>query len=224
LPARLTPERSQVRALPRPPLRPAVMQFDVRTVASRIGHSGGGVTTPRVYAAWLAEADQRASAGLAARMPVRPAASSTPAEHALTRLATPREHLAAVVWRDRIVHGEFAAGAVLPGIKQHRHRLMARPVGSAVRDRRRDRQRQHRVRSGVGPAACAGPTHVLTVARGLPGQTVATCLGLAQPAPQRAVVDLVRHRPRTNCGAAGRRVAPWTSTARVPRLREARRS
>jgi hypothetical protein len=77
-----------------------------------------------VYAAWLAEADQRASAGLAARMPVRPAASSTPAEHALTRLATPREHLAAVVWRDRIVHGEFAAGAVLPGIKQHRHRLM----------------------------------------------------------------------------------------------------
>jgi integrase len=39
---------------------------DVRTVAGRLGHSGGGITTLRVYAAWLAEADQRASAGLAA--------------------------------------------------------------------------------------------------------------------------------------------------------------
>ena len=31
---------------------------DVRTVAGRLGHSGGGITTLRVYAAWLAEADQ----------------------------------------------------------------------------------------------------------------------------------------------------------------------
>jgi integrase len=45
---------------------------DVRTVAGRLGHSGGGVTTLRVYAAWLAEADQRASTSLAARAPVRP--------------------------------------------------------------------------------------------------------------------------------------------------------
>jgi hypothetical protein len=44
---------------------------------------------------------------------------------------------------------------------------MARPVASAVRDQRRDRQRQHRVRSGVGPAACVGPPHALSVARGL---------------------------------------------------------
>ncbi len=36
---------------------------DVRTVAGRLGHSGGGVTTLRGYAAWLAEADQRAAAG-----------------------------------------------------------------------------------------------------------------------------------------------------------------
>jgi integrase len=33
---------------------------DVRTVAGRLSHSGGGVSTLRVYAAWPAEADQRA--------------------------------------------------------------------------------------------------------------------------------------------------------------------
>jgi integrase/DNA-binding transcriptional regulator YhcF (GntR family) len=90
---------------------------DVRTVAGRLGHSGGGITTLRVYAAWLAEADQRASAGLAARMPMRPVASLTPAERALARPANPREHLA-VQLRERVVRGELAAGDVLPGIKQ----------------------------------------------------------------------------------------------------------
>lgn len=42
---------------------------DIRTVAGRLGHGGGGVTTLRVYSAWVAEADQRASSSLAARMP-----------------------------------------------------------------------------------------------------------------------------------------------------------
>jgi integrase len=36
--------------------------LDVRTVAGRLGHSGRGVTTVRVYAAWLAEADQLSTA------------------------------------------------------------------------------------------------------------------------------------------------------------------
>jgi integrase len=45
---------------------------DVRTVAGRLGHSGGGATTLRVYAAWNSEADQRAAAALSARMPARP--------------------------------------------------------------------------------------------------------------------------------------------------------
>jgi integrase len=45
---------------------------DVRTVAGRLGHGGGGATTLRVYAAWVAEADQRAAATLSARMPPRP--------------------------------------------------------------------------------------------------------------------------------------------------------
>jgi integrase len=45
---------------------------DVRTVAGRLGHGGGGTTTLRVYAAWLSESDQRAAPALAARMPARP--------------------------------------------------------------------------------------------------------------------------------------------------------
>jgi integrase len=46
---------------------------DVRTVAGRLGHSGGGTTTLKVYSAWLSEADQRAAAGVGARMPAPPA-------------------------------------------------------------------------------------------------------------------------------------------------------
>ena len=34
---------------------------DVRTVAGRLGHGGGGTTTLRTYAAWVSEADQRAA-------------------------------------------------------------------------------------------------------------------------------------------------------------------
>ena len=50
---------------------------DIRTVAGRLGHGGGGTTTLRVYSAWVAEADQRAASLLAARMPELPVASST---------------------------------------------------------------------------------------------------------------------------------------------------
>jgi integrase len=41
---------------------------DLRTVAGRLGHSGGGATTLRVYAAWVSEADRRAAAVLGTRM------------------------------------------------------------------------------------------------------------------------------------------------------------
>lgn len=34
---------------------------DVRTIAGRLGHDGGGATTLRVYAVWSSEADQRAA-------------------------------------------------------------------------------------------------------------------------------------------------------------------
>ena len=87
---------------------------DVRTVAGRLGHSGGGVTTLRVYAAWLAEADQRAAAGLARRAPSR--SRKSPAERALTSPRTPREHLA-VELRGQILDGLYPVGTDLPGIK-----------------------------------------------------------------------------------------------------------
>ena len=37
---------------------------DIRTVAGRLGHGGGGTTTLKVYAAWIAAADQHASVAL----------------------------------------------------------------------------------------------------------------------------------------------------------------
>jgi integrase len=45
---------------------------DLRTVAGRLGHGGGGTTTLRVYAAWVDEAGQKAAETLAGRMPIRP--------------------------------------------------------------------------------------------------------------------------------------------------------
>ena len=45
---------------------------DVRTVAGRLGHGGGGATTLRVYAAWLAATDKTAAGLLAARLPQPP--------------------------------------------------------------------------------------------------------------------------------------------------------
>jgi integrase len=86
---------------------------DVRTGAGRLGHSGGGATL-RVYAAWLAEADQRAALGLAHRAPARPRKSR--AERALTSPRTPREHLA-VELRRQILDGLYPVGTDLPGIK-----------------------------------------------------------------------------------------------------------
>ena len=43
---------------------------DLRTVAGRLGHSGGGVTTLRVYTAFRPEADARAATTLGARLPL----------------------------------------------------------------------------------------------------------------------------------------------------------
>ena len=89
---------------------------DVRTVAGRLGHSGGGVTTLRVYAAWLAEADQRASVGLAARVPVRPAAPLSRSERAQRDPRTQRERLA-VELREQILSGGIPGGGYLPGMR-----------------------------------------------------------------------------------------------------------
>jgi integrase len=47
--------------------------IDLRTVAGRLGHGGGGATTLRVYAAWVAATDRKAAEILGSRMPKRPA-------------------------------------------------------------------------------------------------------------------------------------------------------
>jgi integrase len=98
---------------------------DVRTVAGRLGHSGGGITTLRVYAAWLSESDQRAAAGLAARMPARPREAKR-TERAMTLPKTPRERLAAEL-REQILTGAVPVGGHLPSIKQ-----LARERGLSV--------------------------------------------------------------------------------------------
>ncbi|WP_433784606.1 tyrosine-type recombinase/integrase [Actinomycetospora sp. CA-101289] len=91
---------------------------DVRTVAGRLGHGGGGTTTLRVYAAWVAEADQRAAQGLADRLPERPAPSDVDdVERARTDPRYPFEHIAMAL-RDRIAAGGWPVGAQLPTGKQ----------------------------------------------------------------------------------------------------------
>jgi integrase len=48
---------------------------DLRTVAGRLGHGGGGATTLRVYAAWVDESDRRAAELLSSRL-TRPTSQS----------------------------------------------------------------------------------------------------------------------------------------------------
>jgi integrase len=43
---------------------------DLRTVAGRLGHGGGGAVTLKVYAAWVQRADQEAARKLASRLPM----------------------------------------------------------------------------------------------------------------------------------------------------------
>lgn len=45
---------------------------DLRTVAGRLGHGGGGVTTLKAYAAWVADAGRAAAEDFDSRMPRRP--------------------------------------------------------------------------------------------------------------------------------------------------------
>ncbi|MGH3839925.1 MAG: tyrosine-type recombinase/integrase [Pseudonocardiaceae bacterium] len=48
---------------------------DLRTVAGRLGHGGGGATTLRVYAAWVAASDRKAAEILGSRLPKRRSAA-----------------------------------------------------------------------------------------------------------------------------------------------------
>ncbi|MGD9530003.1 MAG: tyrosine-type recombinase/integrase [Dehalococcoidia bacterium] len=88
---------------------------DVRTVAGRLGHGGGGTTTLRVYAAWVSESDQRAASSLFSRMPARPRDIRTSESPAEPR-PRPHEALASTLERD-IEAGTLASGASLPSAR-----------------------------------------------------------------------------------------------------------
>ncbi|MCF7552557.1 tyrosine-type recombinase/integrase [Pseudonocardia sp. WMMC193] len=85
---------------------------DIRTVAGRLGHGGGGTTTLRTYTAWVSEADQRAAAGWSSRMPARSELADARAwmrndpQH-------PYERVAAELAR-QVEGGELAAGDPAP--------------------------------------------------------------------------------------------------------------
>jgi integrase len=94
---------------------------DIRTVAGRLGHSGGGSTTLRVYSAWVAEADQRAAGALAARMPelrvplpgVHELATEPAGREDLSHDGAPYRRIAADL-RAAIRCGAYAPGDHLP--------------------------------------------------------------------------------------------------------------
>jgi integrase len=91
---------------------------DIRVVAGRLGHGGGGATTLRIYTAFSSEAEQRAAGNLATRMPARPVApQSAPTDIPSIEPKTPYEHVA-VDLRDQILTGKLRAGLALPSVKQ----------------------------------------------------------------------------------------------------------
>jgi integrase len=113
---------------------------DVRTVAGRLGHGGGGSTTLRVYAAWSSEADQRAARTVSGRMPLRPQGSST--RHLGTRSTVPQAELAPdppylKITRDlrgAIESGVLRPGDLLPTVKElaARYRVAASTAHRAI--------------------------------------------------------------------------------------------
>ncbi|NMH97962.1 site-specific integrase [Pseudonocardia acidicola] len=160
---------------------------DVRTVAGRLGHGGGGTTTLRTYAAWVSESDQRAATSLFARMPARPAAVVLPRLDG-DGTGPPYQRIAAAL-RSAIEAGVIQAGSFLPGVKAIAGEY-AVSVGTAHR--------------AVSKLTASG--HVVVV----PGRGVrVTALDMPEPssapppppqivAPVRQMLDLeIRHRGGT---------------------------
>ncbi len=88
---------------------------DVRTVAGRLGHGGGGTTTLKVYSAWRAEADQRAASTLGVRMPALPV-EVDPAASLVAVGASTDDHDASPYKRIAAdLRGAIACGALRPG-------------------------------------------------------------------------------------------------------------
>jgi len=109
---------------------------DVRTVAGRLGHGGGGSTTLRVYSAWMSEADQKAAGAFAVRMPTPPLGLDE-APHEVGSLtgqngpASPYQQIAADL-RGAIMCGALRPGEQLPTIEQLKDRYQV-SAGTANR-------------------------------------------------------------------------------------------
>jgi integrase len=95
---------------------------DVRTVAGRLGHGGGGTTTLKVYSAFVAEADQRAAGTLVGHLPALPArlvlADGTADLSATSDVGdgdNPYQRIATDL-RGAIISGVLAPGAQLPTV------------------------------------------------------------------------------------------------------------
>jgi integrase len=86
---------------------------DLRTVAGRLGHSGGGSTTLKVYSAFVPASDRRAAATLVARMPLQALTHAKPEN----RPPSPYEAIAAQL-RASIEDGSLPSGARLPSMSE----------------------------------------------------------------------------------------------------------
>lgn len=106
---------------------------DVRTVAGRLGHGGGGTTTLRVYSAWVSESDQRAAGSLLRRLPGRRVAPQPVDLPALPAPTAPFEKLAHTLLAT-IADGTLPVGAYLPSGEQlaHVHGVSRATVQRAV--------------------------------------------------------------------------------------------
>jgi integrase/DNA-binding transcriptional regulator YhcF (GntR family) len=107
--------------------------YNVRATAGRLGHSGGGTTTLRVYTAWWSEADQRAAGSTPTRIPPRPASARATARKSTTELPSawdedlqPYERIAADL------RGAIASGILTPGDPLPTEKALAGRYGVAA--------------------------------------------------------------------------------------------
>jgi len=112
---------------------PLVAGVDVRTVAGRLGHAHGGRSTLLYYAAWIHEADQRASRVLRDRLPFPAPPSVTAMPSGPARPLSPYRAIAAQ-WRTAILDGTLPAGATLAHRQgtRRRHQVAASTIHRAT--------------------------------------------------------------------------------------------
>jgi integrase len=107
---------------------------DVRTVAGRLGHGGGGATTLRVYTAWTSEADQRAARVVSGRMPTRPESKSSEGTGVPLNDWSDDEAEDDAPYRKiaRDLRGAIASGILISGVALPSEKVLAGRYGVAI--------------------------------------------------------------------------------------------